>query len=94
MFNTSMTATRKAHRSVVRGRSYHDGAQIGNYGVAGTDQESEKPQVAGFVMRESVSGIEQLARASTLKDYLTRHNIIAIGDIDTRALPRSCAPSA
>ena len=24
----------------------------------------------------------------TLKDYLTRHNIVAIGDIDTRALTR------
>ena len=62
--------------------------QIGNYGVAGTDQESQRPQVAGFVMRDPSPVSSNWRAQGTLKDYLTRHNIVAIGDIDTRALTR------
>src|SRR5919109_271164 len=46
------------------------------------------PGVAGFVMRD-LSPIASNWRAqSTLREYLTRHGIVAIGDIDTRALTR------
>src|SRR5687768_8292215 len=62
--------------------------QIGNYGVAGTDQESAKPQVAGFVMRDPSPVSSNWRSQGTLRDYLTRHNIVAIGDIDTRALTK------
>ena len=62
--------------------------QIGNYGVAGTDEESAKPQVAGFVMRDASPVSSNWRAQGTLKDYLTRHNIVAIGDIDTRALTK------
>src|SRR5690606_8844371 len=62
--------------------------QIGNYGVAPADQESARPRVAGFVLRD-LSPIASNWRAqSTLREYLTRHGIVAITDIDTRALTR------
>ena len=90
VFNTSMTG----YQEVLTDPSYAGqivtmtAPQIGNYGVAGTDQESEKPQVAGFVMRDPSPVSSNWRSQGTLKDYLTRHNIVAIGDIDTRALTK------
>lgn len=90
VFNTSMTG----YQEVLTDPSYAGqivtmtAPQIGNYGVTETDRESAKPQVAGFVMRD-VSPVSSNWRAeTTLRDYLVRHGIVAIGDIDTRALTR------
>jgi carbamoyl-phosphate synthase small subunit len=62
--------------------------QIGNYGVAAADQESGAPKVAGFVMRDPSPISSNWRSQGTLRDYLTHHGIVAIGDIDTRALTR------
>ena len=62
--------------------------QIGNYGVTGDDAESRGPQVAGFVMRESSPVASNWRADQTLREYLTTHDIVAIADIDTRALTR------
>jgi carbamoyl-phosphate synthase small subunit len=61
---------------------------IGNYGVAPGDEESNMPRVAGFVMREASPIASNYRADGTLRDYLVRHNIVAIADIDTRALTR------
>jgi carbamoyl-phosphate synthase small subunit len=62
--------------------------EIGNYGVTPEDVESRGIQVAGFIVR-SESPIASNWRAdSTLRDYLTRQGVVAIADIDTRALTR------
>ncbi len=90
VFNTSMTG----YQEVLTDPSYAGqivtmtAPQIGNYGVAETDVESEKPQVAGFVMRDPSPVSSNWRSQGTLRDYLTRNNIVAIGDIDTRALTR------
>src|SRR6187402_269904 len=90
VFNTSMTG----YQEVLTDPSYAGqivtmtAPQIGNYGVAGADTESAKPQVAGFVMRDPSPVSSNWRAEGTLRDYLTRHNIVAIGDIDTRALTR------
>jgi carbamoyl-phosphate synthase small subunit len=90
VFNTSMTG----YQEVLTDPSYAGqivtmtSPQIGNYGIAAADHESGKPHVAGFVVRD-LSPIASNWRAqSTLREYLTRHGIVAIGDIDTRALTR------
>ena len=90
VFNTSMTG----YQEVLTDPSYAGqivtmtAPQIGNYGVTPGDTESRHPQVAGFVVRES-SPISSSWRAeSTLRDYLVSYNIVAIADIDTRALTR------
>jgi carbamoyl-phosphate synthase small subunit len=62
--------------------------QIGNYGVAPGDAESQRPHVAGFVMREASPVASNWRANGSLRDYLVRHNIVAIADIDTRALTR------
>ena len=90
VFNTSMTG----YQEVLTDPSYAGqivtmtAPQIGNYGIAAADHESGAPRVAGFVIRD-LSPIASNWRAqTTLRDYLTAHGIVAIGDIDTRALTR------
>ncbi|MBK5295664.1 MAG: glutamine-hydrolyzing carbamoyl-phosphate synthase small subunit [Vicinamibacteria bacterium] len=90
VFNTSMTG----YQEVLTDPSYAGqivtmtSVQIGNYGVTGDDSESRRPQVAGFVMRESSPVASSWRADQTLREYLTGHNIVAIADIDTRALTR------
>jgi carbamoyl-phosphate synthase small subunit len=62
--------------------------QIGNYGVSPGDAESQAPRVAGFVMREESPLASNWRAHGTLRDYLIAHNIVAVADIDTRALTR------
>ena len=90
VFNTSMTG----YQEVLTDPSYAGqivtmtAPQIGNYGIAAADDESSAPQVAGFVVRD-LSPIASNWRAQlTLREYLARHGIVAIADIDTRALTR------
>ena len=90
VFNTSMTG----YQEVLTDPSYAGqivtmtAPQIGNYGVAPGDAESQAPKVAGFVMREASPLASNWRADSTLRDYLVRHHIVAIADIDTRALTR------
>jgi carbamoyl-phosphate synthase small subunit len=90
VFNTSMTG----YQEVLTDPSYAGqivtmtSVQIGNYGVTPEDTESRRPQVAGFVMRESSPVASNWRADQTLRDYLTAHGIVAIADIDTRALTR------
>jgi carbamoyl-phosphate synthase small subunit len=90
VFNTSITG----YQEVLTDPSYAGqivtmtAPQIGNYGVATADQESGAPKVAGFVMRDPSPVSSNWRSQGTLRDYLTHHGIVAIGDIDTRALTR------
>jgi carbamoyl-phosphate synthase small subunit len=90
VFNTSMSG----YQEVLTDPSYAGqivtmtAPQIGNYGIAEADSESSKPQVAGFVMRDPSPVSSNWRSQGTLRDYLTRHHIVAIGDIDTRALTK------
>src|SRR5215207_82402 len=90
VFNTSMTG----YQEVLTDPSYAGqivtmtAPQIGNYGVTPGDAESAGPRVAGFVMREASPVASNWRADSTLRDYLVRHGIVAIADIDTRALTR------
>jgi carbamoyl-phosphate synthase small subunit len=90
VFNTSMTG----YQEVLTDPSYAGQIvtmtcpEIGNYGVAEDDVESRGIQVAGFIVR-SESPIASNWRASgTLREYLSRNNVVAISDIDTRALTK------
>ena len=62
--------------------------EIGNYGVTADDVESRAPQVAGFVMRQASPIASNWRATGTLRDYLVEHGIVAVADIDTRALTR------
>jgi len=90
VFNTSMTG----YQEVLTDPSYAGQIvtmtcpEIGNYGVADGDCESQAPHVAGFIVREESPISSNWRAEGTLRDYLVRNNIVAIADIDTRALTR------
>ncbi|HEY7289604.1 MAG TPA: glutamine-hydrolyzing carbamoyl-phosphate synthase small subunit [Vicinamibacterales bacterium] len=90
VFNTSMTG----YQEVLTDPSYSGQIvtmtcpQIGNYGVATADKESRAPQVAGFIIRDESPMASNWRAESTLREYLVQHRIVAISDIDTRALTR------
>ncbi len=90
VFNTSMTG----YQEVLTDPSYAGqivtmtAPEIGNYGVAADDAESREPQVAGFIVRDESPIASNWRANGTLREYLVSHNIVAISDIDTRALTR------
>ncbi|MCA9125814.1 MAG: glutamine-hydrolyzing carbamoyl-phosphate synthase small subunit [Planctomycetales bacterium] len=90
VFNTSMTG----YQEILTDPSYCGQivtmtyTEIGNYGVNEFDVESDTLRVAGFVVR-SESRIHSNFRAQGgLAEYLKKHGIVAICDIDTRSLVR------
>jgi carbamoyl-phosphate synthase small subunit len=90
VFNTSMTG----YQEVLTDPSYAGQIvtmtcpEIGNYGISPEDAESRTPQVAGFIVRDESPVASNWRSDSTLRDYLVRYNIVAISDVDTRALTR------
>jgi carbamoyl-phosphate synthase small subunit len=61
--------------------------QMGNYGIVPFDEESARPQVAGFVVR-SLSRPSSWRAVETLHDYLARCGIPGLYGVDTRAITR------
>jgi carbamoyl-phosphate synthase small subunit len=61
---------------------------IGNYGVNRADEESARPWVEGFVVREASRVASNWRSEEALDAYLKRWRIVAIEGIDTRALVR------
>jgi carbamoyl-phosphate synthase small subunit len=90
VFNTSMTG----YQEVLTDPSYAGQIvtmtcpEIGNYGVSPEDVESRAPQVAGFIIRDESPMASNWRSEMTLRDYLVANHIVAISDIDTRALTR------
>ena len=101
VFNTSMSG----YQEILTDPSYAGqivtmtAPQIGNYGVASGDAESQAPAVAGFIMREASPVASNWRADSSLRDYLVRHNItrvlrsagvmrgiIATGQVDPKEL--------
>ncbi len=62
--------------------------EVGNYGINAQDMESEKAQVAGFVMRQCCDEPSNFRSEETLSAFLKRSDIVAIDGIDTRSITR------
>ncbi|MGI9456482.1 MAG: glutamine-hydrolyzing carbamoyl-phosphate synthase small subunit [Aeoliella sp.] len=89
-FNTSMTGyqeilTDPSYRGQIVTMTY---PQIGNYGVNREDVESQRPHLAGFVVREHSRSQSNFRCERSLSEYLEESGIVAIESIDTRALVR------
>lgn len=61
---------------------------IGNYGINLEDVESDRVQVAAFIVKECCSNPSNWRSKESLPDYLKRHNVLGLEGIDTRALTR------
>jgi carbamoyl-phosphate synthase small subunit len=90
VFNTSMTG----YQEIITDPSYKGQIVtmtyplIGNYGVNDEDVESRGPKVEAFVVREFSKITSNFRATGDLLDYLARHRIMAIEEVDTRALTK------
>ena len=90
VFNTGMTGyqevlTDPSYRGQIVTMTY---PEIGNYGINPADMESDRAQVAGFVMRHCCEAPSNFRATESLSAFLRRSNIVAIDDVDTRAITR------
>lgn len=61
---------------------------IGNYGINLEDIESQTPKVRGFIVREACDYPNNFRCEIKLDDYLKNNKIMAMDQVDTRALTK------
>ena len=90
VFNTSLSG----YQEILTDPSYHrqiitmTAPHIGNYGVTPEDDESDRVWAAGFVVRSLSPVVSNWRARQSLPDYLAERGIVAITDVNTRALVR------
>jgi carbamoyl-phosphate synthase small subunit len=90
VFNTAMTG----YQEILTDPSYARQIvtltypHIGNVGTNEEDEESTAVHAAGLVIRDLPEIFSNWRSRESLPDYLNRHKIVAISDIDTRMLTR------
>lgn len=90
VFNTSMTG----YQEILTDPSYTKQIvtltypHIGNTGVNSEDVESSKVYASGLIIRDLPLIHSNWRSEQSLSDYLVKHNVVAIADIDTRKLTR------
>jgi carbamoyl-phosphate synthase small subunit len=87
-FNTGMTG----YQEVFTDPSYTgqvlimNNAYVGNYGVKDEDVESDSVKISGLICKNVSQRYSRMTANDSLENYLEKNNIIAIYDVDTRAL--------
>jgi len=87
-FNTGMTG----YQEIFTDPSYFGqimvmaNAHIGNYGINDTEVESDGIKISGLICRNFSFTHSRVDSNGNLKDWFEEHNIVAISDVDTRAL--------
>ena len=90
VFNTSMTG----YQEILTDPSYMQQIvaltypHIGNTGTNLVDEESDKIYASGLIIRDLPLMVSNWRSDMPLDEYLSSHNVVAISDIDTRALTR------
>jgi carbamoyl-phosphate synthase small subunit len=90
VFNTGMTG----YQEILTDPSYRGQMVtmtwplVGNYGVNPEDIESDRVQVAAFVVREYQENYSNFRASGSLADYLKDHGVMGVDGLDTRALTR------
>ncbi len=91
VFNTSLTG----YQEVITDPSYRGQmvsmtvSHVGNTGINAEDVESDQPQITALIVREISPVVSNWRSNETLGDYLARHAIPGISEVDTRALTRN-----
>lgn len=87
-FNTGMTG----YQEVFTDPSYTgqviimNNVHVGNYGTFVNDVESGGVKISGLIGRNLEDRFSRYVADASLQDYLEKQNIVAIEDVDTRAL--------
>ncbi|MCK8515896.1 glutamine-hydrolyzing carbamoyl-phosphate synthase small subunit [Methylonatrum kenyense] len=90
VFNTAMTgyqeiATDPSYSRQLVTLTY---PHIGNTGVNAIDQEADRVQFGGLIIRDLPVRASNWRSEGDLSDYLQQHGIVAIAGVDTRRLTR------
>ncbi len=89
-FNTGMTG----YQEVFTDPSYYGQilvathVHIGNYGILESESESNGIKIAGLVCRSFEDFFSRSASQTGVREYFKKHNILAISNVDTRAVVR------
>jgi len=89
-FNTGMTG----YQEIFTDPSYFGQVlvathvHIGNYGIHEKEVESDKVQISGLVCRSFNVQYSRKEATQSIEDYFIRQNVVAISDVDTRAVGR------
>ncbi len=87
-FNTGMTG----YQEIFTDPSYYGqlmittNAHIGNYGTFSEEVESEDIKIAGLICKNFSYNYSRERSDLSLEEFLTNNNLLAISDVDTRAL--------
>ncbi|HNL38433.1 MAG TPA: carbamoyl-phosphate synthase domain-containing protein, partial [Saprospiraceae bacterium] len=87
-FNTGMTG----YQEIFTDPSYFGqilvatNVHIGNYGIKNDEIESESVKIAGFVCHNFNVAYSRAQADKTIQAYFEQENLVAIEDVDTRAL--------
>ncbi len=87
-FNTGMTG----YQEIFTDPSYYGqlmvatNAHIGNYGTNREEVESDSIKIAGLIVKNFSFDYSRDLADSSLQDFLEKNNLLAISDVDTRAL--------
>lgn len=87
-FNTGMTG----YQEIFTDPSYTGqvlvatNVHIGNYGIKNNEVESDSVKIAGFVCRNFNVPYSRLNADKSIQDYFEQENVVAIHDVDTRAI--------
>ena len=87
-FNTGMTG----YQEIFTDPSYFGqlmvttNAHIGNYGVNADEVESDSVKIAGLICKNFSYEYSRVDSDGSLEEFLNNNNLLAISDVDTRAL--------
>ena len=90
VFNTAMTG----YQEILTDPSYAQQMvtltypHIGNVGTNPEDEESSAVHAAGLIVKDVTRLYSNFRATESLTEYLQRHRVVAIADIDTRRLTR------
>ena len=89
-FNTGMTG----YQEIFTDPSYTGqvvvmaNSHIGNYGIHSNEIESNSLKISGMVCKKFNEGYSRKSAQKSLSDYFVQNSVVAISDVDTRALVR------
>lgn len=89
-FNTGMTG----YQEIFTDPSYFGqmlvttNAHIGNYGAKRSETESDTVKIAGLICKNFNAPYSRLLADESIQDYFEQQGLVAISDVDTRAIVR------
>ena len=89
-FNTGMTG----YQEIFTDPSYFgqivvmNNVHVGNYGVEASEVESDSIKISGMICKKFNNGFSRKRAQQSLQDYFVNDGVVAISDVDTRAIVR------